>query len=46
VLRAILIERGEVLEEVVNLEELAKADEVWRVSSLMGWVSVDLAEQG
>ena len=42
VLRGLLVERGEVLEEVVRVEDLAGADEVWRVSSLAGWVSAEL----
>jgi para-aminobenzoate synthetase/4-amino-4-deoxychorismate lyase len=41
-LRAELLERGEILERVIPLEELRRAERLWFVNSLRGWVPVRL----
>ena len=44
VLRSILIESGEIHERVILLDQLAYAEEIYRINSLTGWVHVDLIE--
>ncbi|MFS8637562.1 MAG: aminotransferase class IV, partial [Gemmatimonadota bacterium] len=40
VLRGECIERGEVGERVIRREDLERADAVWFINSLRGWVPV------
>ena len=39
-LRAELLDRGEIRERVISLEDLRRADRLWFVNSLRGWVPV------
>ena len=44
VFRAELIERGEIRERVVTLEELSRAEEIFLVNSVRRWLEVDLED--
>jgi para-aminobenzoate synthetase / 4-amino-4-deoxychorismate lyase len=43
VLRAELLDRNEIEERVVTLDEVRRAERLWFVNSLRGWVPVRLA---
>jgi para-aminobenzoate synthetase / 4-amino-4-deoxychorismate lyase len=42
VLRSVLLESKEVIEEKIHLTSLSKAEDLFRINSLTGWVPVDL----
>ena len=42
--RAELLERGEIVEERILLEELHTADEIWLVNSVRGWIQATLVQ--
>jgi para-aminobenzoate synthetase / 4-amino-4-deoxychorismate lyase len=41
-LRAELLEAGEIAERIISLEELPKAERLWFVNALRGWISIEL----
>ncbi len=43
VLRAHLLEQGDIREEVVRREDLTDATEVWLINSVRGWMKADVA---
>ena len=43
VLRAELIARGEIIERVLTLDDLPRAQSVWFINSVRGWVRTDVA---
>jgi para-aminobenzoate synthetase/4-amino-4-deoxychorismate lyase len=42
VFRADLLRRGEVVEQVCSLEDLARCGRIWAVNSVRGWIDVEL----
>ncbi|HLM93783.1 MAG TPA: aminotransferase class IV, partial [Gaiellaceae bacterium] len=45
-LRAELLERGEIREALLSLDELRRARRLWFVNSLRGWIPIRLAPNG
>ena len=43
VMRGELLRRGDVVERVVFVDDLARASRIWLVNSLRGWIDVDVA---
>ncbi|SHE67887.1 aminodeoxychorismate synthase, subunit I /aminodeoxychorismate lyase apoprotein [Seinonella peptonophila] len=40
--RQALLEQGEIFERIIYKEDLAKADHIWMINSVRGWVKVNL----
>jgi len=43
VLRAELIARGEIIEQLLSLDDLQRAQSIWFINSVRGWVRVEIA---
>ena len=43
-LRAELLERGEILERVLTIDDVRRAERLWFVNSLRGWVPIELLD--
>ena len=43
VLRAALIARGEIIEKILTLDDLQRAQSIWFINSVRGWVRVEIA---
>ncbi|MGI8672039.1 MAG: aminodeoxychorismate synthase component I [Luteitalea sp.] len=45
ILRAELVARGEVVEQVIPVADLWRASRIWLVNALRGWIDVDLVDR-